>query len=276
MTSILQKDRTMDLRGHDMSDTSLAAADGAILEVSGLHKNYHELKVIKGVDLSLNAGEVLAIIGPSGSGKSTLIRCLNMMEIPSAGVIRYKGRVVESRFASRGANIGCGELRRHVGMVFQHFNLFPHKTVLQNICEGPLVVLKEPREVVEARALDLLAKVGLLEKRDVYPNHLSGGQKQRVAIARALAMQPDVLLLDEVTSALDPELVGEVLEVIRALAHDGMTMAIVTHEMAFAADVADRVAFIDGGAISEVGTPESVIRNPKSQRLQAFLARFHS
>lgn len=266
----------MALRVPDVSETALDATGAAILAVSGLRKNYAALEVIKGIDLALNAGEVLAIIGPSGSGKSTLIRCLNMMETPSAGIIRYKGRVVEDRFASRAGKIGCGELRRHVGMVFQHFNLFPHKTVMQNICEGPLVVLKEPRDVVEARARDLLAKVGLLEKQDVYPNHLSGGQKQRVAIARALAMQPDVLLLDEVTSALDPELVGEVLEVIRALAHDGMTMAIVTHEMAFAVDVADRVAFIDGGVISEVGTPQSVIRDPKSERLQAFLARFHS
>lgn len=252
------------------------AKAGVILEATGLRKSYGKLEVIKGVDLSLNAGEVLAVIGPSGSGKSTLIRCLNMMETPTAGVIRYKGRQVESRFASRSGRIGCGELRRHVGMVFQHFNLFPHKTVIQNICEGPLAVLKETREVVEARALDLLAKVGLLEKRDVYPNHLSGGQKQRVAIARALAMRPDVLLLDEVTSALDPELVGEVLEVIRALVQDGMTMAIVTHEISFAADIADRVAFIDEGVIAELGSADDVIHKSGSARLRAFLSRFHS
>jgi ABC-type polar amino acid transport system ATPase subunit len=174
---------------------------------------------------------------------------------PNRRTIRYKGRTVESRFASRRGNVGCGELCRHVGMVFQHFNLFPHKTVLQNICEGPLVVSKEPRDVVEARAMNLLAKVGLVEKRDVYPSHLSGGQKQRVAIARALAMRPDVLLLDEVTSALDPELVGEVLEVIRALVQDGMTMAIVTHEISFAADIADRVAFIDEGVVPRSERP---------------------
>ena len=247
-----------------------------ILTVRGLQKSYHKFAVIKGVDLDLHRGEVLAIIGPSGSGKSTLIRCLNLLEVPTAGEMTYEGRRVENRFQSRGGNIGCGELRRHVGMVFQHFNLFPHKTVMQNICEGPIAVLKEPRAEVEARALELLGKVGLLDKRDAYPNHLSGGQKQRVAIARALAMRPDVLLLDEVTSALDPELVGEVLQVIRLLAQDGMTMAIVTHEMAFAADVADRVAFIDGGVIAELGTADSVIRNPVSERLQAFLSRFNA
>lgn len=247
-----------------------------ILTVRGLQKSYNKFQVIKGVDLDLHRGEVLAIIGPSGSGKSTLIRCLNLLEVPTAGEIAYNGRRVENRFQSRGGNIGCGELRRHVGMVFQHFNLFPHKTVMQNICEGPIAVLKEPRAEVEARAMELLGKVGLLDKRDAYPNHLSGGQKQRVAIARALAMRPDVLLLDEVTSALDPELVGEVLQVIRLLAHDGMTMAIVTHEMAFAADVADRVAFIDGGVIAELGTADTVIRNPASERLQAFLSRFNA
>jgi len=259
---------TPQIGGDDASDV--------VLKVTGLKKSYGDLSVIKGVDLDLHRGEVLAIIGPSGSGKSTLIRCLNMLEIPSAGVISYNGRQVENRFQSRGDRIGCGELRRHVGMVFQHFNLFPHKTVIQNVCEGPIVVLKEAREEVEARATTLLGKVGLLEKRDAYPNHLSGGQKQRVAIARALAMRPDVLLLDEVTSALDPELVGEVLQVIRLLAQDGMTMAIVTHEMAFAADVADRVAFIDGGVICEIGTADAVIRNPASERLQAFLSRFNS
>ncbi|WP_303992011.1 amino acid ABC transporter ATP-binding protein [Devosia ginsengisoli] len=258
-----------------MTDQPGTAAE-PILTVRGLEKSYNKLRVIQGVDLDLHRGEVLAIIGPSGSGKSTLIRCLNLLETPTAGEIAYKGRRVENRFQSRGGNIGCGELRRHVGMVFQHFNLFPHKTVMQNICEGPIAVLKEPREEVEARAMELLGKVGLLDKRDAYPNHLSGGQKQRVAIARALAMRPDVLLLDEVTSALDPELVGEVLQVIRLLAHDGMTMAIVTHEMAFAADVADRVAFIDGGVIAELGTADSVIRNPKSERLQAFLSRFNA
>ena len=247
-----------------------------ILTIRGLEKSYNKLRVIKGVDLDLYRGEVLAIIGPSGSGKSTLIRCLNLLEIPTAGELAYQGRHVENRFKSRGGNIGCGELRRHVGMVIQHFNWFPHKTVLENICEGPVAVLKEPRGVVEDRAMELLGKVGLLDKRDAYPNHLSGGQKQRVAIARALAMRPDVLLLDEVTSALDPELVGEVLQVIRLLAQDGMTMAIVTHEMSFAADVADRVAFIDGGLIAELGSAESVILNPASDRLKTFLSRFNA
>lgn len=247
----------------------------AILTVKGLKKSFGQFDVLKGVDLALKAGEVLSIIGPSGSGKSTLIRCLNMMETPTEGELTYRGRIVDNRFKSRNGKIGYGELRRHVGMVFQHFNLFPHKTVLENVCEGPIVVLNEPKDVVQARAVDLLGKVGLVDKCGAYPNHLSGGQKQRVAIARALAMQPDVLLLDEVTSALDPELVGEVLAVIKSLAQEGMTMAIVTHEMAFAADVSDRVAFIDNGVIAQLGTADEVIRNPQTERLQTFLARFH-
>lgn len=245
-----------------------------ILEARGLRKNYGALEVLKGLDLSLARGEVVALIGPSGSGKSTFIRCLNMMETPTAGEIRFRQQQVGDRFNDRGIKIGIGKLRRHVGMVFQHFNLFPHKTVLQNVTEGPIIVCKRPPREARELAMDLLGQVGLADKHAAYPNHLSGGQKQRVAIARALAMEPEVLLLDEVTSALDPELVGEVLAVIRNLADKGMTMAIVTHEMAFAADVSDRVLFLDQGVIAETGTSDEVILNPQNPRLQAFVSRF--
>lgn len=246
----------------------------AIIEVAALRKSYGTLEVLKGLDLSLQRGEVVALIGPSGSGKSTFIRCLNMMEIPTTGTIMFRQKKVGGQFKDKGDEIGIGTLRRHVGMVFQHFNLFPHKTVLQNITEGPIVVCKTPRREADERAMNLLAKVGLSEKHSAYPSQLSGGQKQRVAIARALAMEPEVLLLDEVTSALDPELVGEVLSVIRQLAEAGMTMAIVTHEMAFAADVADRVLFLDQGVIAETGSADEVILNPQNPRLQAFVSRF--
>ncbi len=245
-----------------------------IIEAVGLSKTYGDHEVLKGLDLSMHRGEVVALIGPSGSGKSTFIRCLNMMEIPTKGTIRFRQKVVGDHFRDRREDIGIGTLRRHVGMVFQHFNLFPHKTVLQNVTEGPIVVCNTPKKEAEEHALDLLAQVGLAEKRGAYPNHLSGGQKQRVAIARALAMEPDVLLLDEVTSALDPELVGEVLSVIRGLAENGMTMAIVTHEMAFAADVANRVLFLDQGVIAEAGSADQVILNPQNPRLQGFVSRF--
>lgn len=247
-----------------------------VLEVDNLRKSFGALEVLKGIDFELAERDVMAVIGPSGSGKSTMIRCLNMLEMPTAGTLRYRGRTIGSRFHDKGEEIGFGNLRRRVGMVFQHFNLFPHKTVLQNVIEGPTVVLKTPAAEARDLAMELLGQVGLTDKSDAYPNHLSGGQKQRVAIARALAMKPDVLLLDEVTSALDPELVGEVLSVIGDLAADGMTMVIVTHEMAFAADVANRVVFMDGGVVAADGTPEEVIRNPSLERLNTFLARFHA
>lgn len=247
-----------------------------VIEAVGLHKSYGTHAVLKGLDLSLERGEVVALIGPSGSGKSTFIRCLNMMEIPTGGTIRFRQKAVGERFRDKGDEIGIGTLRRHVGMVFQHFNLFPHKTVLQNVTEGPIVVCKRPSREAREMAMDLLGQVGLAEKHAAYPNHLSGGQKQRVAIARALAMEPEVLLLDEVTSALDPELVGEVLTVIRGLADKGMTMAIVTHEMAFAAEVASRVLFLDQGVIAEEGSAEAVILKPQNPRLQGFVARFRS
>ncbi|MBX3530648.1 MAG: amino acid ABC transporter ATP-binding protein [Rhizobiaceae bacterium] len=246
-----------------------------MLEGRGIRKSFGTLEVLKGVDVALGRGEVVALIGPSGSGKSTLIRCLNMLEVPTGGEVAFRGQRIGRKFRDSVDSTGFGTLRRHVGMVFQHFNLFPHKTALQNVTEGPIVVCGTPRAEAEAQAQVLLAQVGLAEKRNAYPSQLSGGQKQRVAIARALAMRPEVLLLDEVTSALDPELVGEVLTVIRSLAEDGMTMAIVTHEMAFAADVADRVLFLDGGRIVTEGRPDETIRNPSNERLAAFVSRFN-
>ncbi len=257
-----------------MNDKAIGGGD-AVVEAIGLRKSFGRLEVLKGMNLSLARGEVVALIGPSGSGKSTLIRCLNMMEMPTAGSIRFRGREIGRKFRDSGDRIGIGTLRRHVGMVFQHFNLFPHKTVLQNVTEGPIVVCNTPKPEAEEQAKALLAQVGLQDKHDAYPNHLSGGQKQRVAIARALAMRPEVLLLDEVTSALDPELVGEVLTVIRRLADDGMTMAIVTHEMAFAADVSDRVLFLDQGVIAAEGSADEIIRQPTNERLASFVSRFN-
>jgi len=258
-----------------MSTAQTSAPTPAILEAHAIRKSFGTLEVLKGVDLALGRGEVVGLIGPSGSGKSTLIRCLNMLEMPTGGEVVFRGQRIGKKFRDTDGATGIGTLRRHVGMVFQHFNLFPHKTVIQNVIEGPIIVCGTPRAEAEAHAMELLSQVGLAEKRDAYPSHLSGGQKQRVAIARALAMKPEVLLLDEVTSALDPELVGEVLNVIRRLADEGMTMAIVTHEMAFAADVADRILFLDGGRIVVEGTPDQTIRNPANERLAAFVSRFN-
>ncbi|WP_394699076.1 amino acid ABC transporter ATP-binding protein [uncultured Cohaesibacter sp.] len=246
-----------------------------VMSIRSLFKRYGDNTVLNGIDLDINEGEVVGIIGPSGSGKSTFIRCLNLMEEASDGTIRYRGKLVSDKFKDDGTKIGIGTLRRHVGMVFQHFNLFPHLTALENITKGPIVVLGEKKQDADAYAMELLDRVGLSDKADNYPSRLSGGQKQRVAIARALAMRPDMLLLDEVTSALDPELVGEVLTVVKDLALGGMTMALVTHEMAFAAEVSDRVIFLDGGVIAEQGSPDEIIRNPASERLQCFLSRFN-
>jgi polar amino acid transport system ATP-binding protein len=244
-----------------------------LLRVDNLKKSYGSLDVLKNITLDVFNKDILGVIGPSGSGKSTLIRCMNMLELPSAGTIVFDGLPVVNAFKSAPGTVGTGDLRRRVGMVFQHFNLFPHRTVLENITQAPILVNKESADLAEKHAMELLDKVGLVDKCHVYPNHLSGGQKQRVAIARALAMRPDMLLLDEVTSALDPELVGEVLQVIKDLAQQGMTMVIVTHEMGFAADVANRIIFMESGQIMEAGTPTELLQNPSSDRLKAFLSR---
>ena len=247
-----------------------------IFSVRDLTKSFGTVEVFNGINLDVAKGEVIGVIGPSGCGKSTLIRCLNMMEVPNGGDILFHGRATTPNYRGKNGAVGVGELRRKVGMVFQQFNLFPHKTVMENVIEGPIVVLKEKKDEARERAMGLLSSVGLADKCDAYPNHLSGGQKQRVAIARALAMRPEVMLFDEVTSALDPELVGEVLNVMRKLATAGMTMVIVTHEMAFAADVADRVIFLDEGTIAAEGSADEVIHKPKQERLKRFLARFHA
>jgi polar amino acid transport system ATP-binding protein len=244
-----------------------------ILRVENLTKYFDSHLVLDGINLEVNNQDILAVIGPSGSGKSTLIRCMNMLELPSSGSIVFDGKQVINAFKSNENGIGTGELRRRVGMVFQHFNLYPHRTVLENVTQAPILVNKESVQDATTHAKELLESVGLVEKIHEFPNHLSGGQKQRVAIARALAMRPNLLLLDEVTSALDPELVGEVLQVIKRLANQGMTMVIVTHEMAFAGDVANKVIFMEDGQIKESGSPAEILVTPSSERLKLFLSR---
>jgi len=238
-----------------------------MIELRDVHKSFGALEVLKGITASVEKSEVVCIIGPSGSGKSTILRCINGLERYDAGDILVEGARVERDAPS------IVEIRTQVSMVFQRFNLFPHRTAIENVVEGPIFVKREPRTEALARGQALLAQVGLAEKADAYPAQLSGGQQQRVAIARALAMQPKAILFDEPTSALDPELVGEVLGVMRKLADDGMTMVVVTHEMAFARDVADRVLFIDGGVIVEQGTAKSVLDQPQHGRTQDFLRR---
>lgn len=238
-----------------------------MIEIQALHKRYGDLSVLHGVDLSIAAGEVVCLIGPSGSGKSTLLRCINALESYEGGDIRVFGDRI-----ARGDR-DAPALRTRLGMVFQRFNLFPHRTVLENVMEGPLYVKREPAAQVRAEALQLLDKVGLAAKADAHPDQLSGGQQQRVAIARALAMKPAAMLFDEPTSALDPELVGEVLQVMRDLAADGMTMVVVTHEMGFAREVADRVCFLHGGRIVESGPAEQLLGAPEHPRTQDFLRR---
>ncbi len=246
-----------------------------MIQATGLHKHFGALHVLQGVDLTVQRGEVVAVLGPSGSGKSTLLRCLNHLETIDRGSIRIAGDTLASADAAGAARyVTDSEVRRvcrHTGMVFQHFNLFPHLTVLQNLIEAPITVKKLPRVQAVPLAEALLAKVGLADKRDAYPNRLSGGQKQRVAIARALAMQPDILLFDEPTSALDPELTGEVLRTMRALAEERMTMLVVTHEMAFAREVAHRVVFMDEGRIVEDRPARDFFAAPRHERARAFL-----
>ncbi len=239
-----------------------------MLKTKNLHKNFGKLEVLKGITTEIHKGEVVAIIGASGSGKSTFLRCLNLLEEPTSGEVIFKDQNLTTKDDK---NFDINKVREHIGMVFQHFNLFPNMTVLENITLAPINVKGVSKEEAEAKGMELLKKVGLLDKKNVYPHTLSGGQKQRVAIARALAMEPDVMLFDEPTSALDPEMVKEVLLVIKDLAESGMTTIIVTHEMGFAKEVASRVIFIDEGIILEEGTPDQVFNHPQQQRTKEFL-----
>lgn len=245
----------------------MAGTNEYIVDVRDLHKSYGGTEVIKGVDFQVRKGEVVCVIGPSGAGKSTLLRCLNGLETPTSGTVVVNGHDLGSK------DTNIDKVREQIGMVFQHFNLFPNMTVAENIMLAPTLVHKMPKDEARALAAKLLARVGLAEKIDARPTSLSGGQKQRVAIARALAMNPDVMLFDEATSALDPEMVGDVLEVIRELAEEGMTMILVTHEMGFAREVSNRVVFTHGGVIDEQGTPDEIFNHPKSERLQSFLSK---
>lgn len=238
-----------------------------MIQIKNLHKNFGDLVVLNGINLDFKDGEVVSILGPSGSGKSTLIRCINRLEIPDAGEIYINDELVTNNTRQ------LRKIRQHVGMVFQHFNLFPHMTVLKNMIFSPVHEKKVKRSEAEAKAKELLKRVGLLDKANVYPGKLSGGQKQRVAIARTLAMEPDIILLDEPTSALDPEMIKEVLDVIKSLAETGITMILVTHEMSFAREVSDRILFLNGGHVVEDTTPELFFTNPTSKRAQEFLAK---
>ncbi|MCI6692054.1 MAG: amino acid ABC transporter ATP-binding protein [Clostridium sp.] len=238
-----------------------------MINVNNLHKYFGENEVLKGIDETINKGEVVVVIGPSGSGKSTFLRCLNLLEEPTDGEIIFEGKNITDK------NTNINKIREKMGMVFQQFNLFPHKTVLENLTIAPINVKNKSKEEAVKKANDLLKKVGLLDKANAYPSSLSGGQKQRIAIARALAMEPDVMLFDEPTSALDPEMVGEVLNVMKDLAKEGMTMIVVTHEMGFAREVGDRIIFMDGGKIVEQGTPEEIFDNPKNPRTKDFLSK---
>lgn len=236
-----------------------------MIKAENVHKSFGKLEVLKGIDMEVRPGEVVVLVGVSGSGKSTFLRCLNFLELTNEGVITIDGKRVNQK------KDDLAKVRAEVGMVFQHFNLFPHKTVLENVMEAPIMVKKVAKTTAKTRALEILEKVGLSDKADVYPNKLSGGQKQRVAIARALAMEPKALLFDEPTSALDPELVGEVLQVMKALADEGMTMVVVTHEMKFAKEVADRVIMLNEGIIIEDADPDTFFNHSKNERTRQFL-----
>lgn len=238
-----------------------------MISIKNLDKSFGNVKVLKNINLEIKKGEIVVIIGPSGSGKSTLLRCMNLLEVPTGGQIIFEGENIVDK------STDIDKIRQRIGMVFQNFNLFPHKTILNNIKLAPVKVKKMTEKEANDKAEYLLTRVGLNDKKDAYPSQLSGGQKQRIAIARSLAMEPDMMLFDEPTSALDPEMVGEVLDVIKELAEEGMTMAIVTHEMGFAKEVADRVIFIDQGKILEDGSPEEVFNNPKNDRTKDFLRK---
>ena len=238
-----------------------------MINVRNLYKSFGKNEVLKDINETIKKGEVVVIIGPSGSGKSTFLRCLNLLEEPTSGVINFEGEDITDK------NVDINKIREKMGMVFQQFNLFPHKTVMENLTIGPTKIKEISNDEAIKKGSELLEKVGLLDKKNVYPNSLSGGQKQRIAIARALAMEPDVMLFDEPTSALDPEMVGEVLNVMKSLAKDGMTMVVVTHEMGFAKEVGDRILFMDEGRIIEEGTPEDIFQNPKNSRTKDFLSK---
>ncbi|HIW55486.1 MAG TPA: amino acid ABC transporter ATP-binding protein [Firmicutes bacterium] len=245
----------------------LRVNDNILIETKELKKNFGKLEVLKGVNETILKGEKIVIVGPSGSGKSTFLRCLNLLEHPTDGKVFFKGVDITDK------NCDLAQIRQKMGMVFQHFNLFPHLTVLQNMTLAPVQLKLKTKEQAESDAMELLGKVGLVDKANEYPNMLSGGQKQRVAIVRALNMEPEVMLFDEPTSALDPEMVGEVLGVMQTLAETGMTMVIVTHEMSFARKVATRVLFMDDGVIAEQNTPDEFFDNPQSPRLKEFLSK---
>lgn len=238
-----------------------------MIQINNLHKSFKENKVLKGINDNIEKGEVVVIIGPSGSGKSTFLRCLNLLEVPTSGEIIFEGTNITDK------KTDINKIREKMGMVFQQFNLFPHKTVLENLTIAPIMVKKMNEDDAKKKAYDLLKKVGLVDKADAYPGSLSGGQKQRIAIARALCMEPDVMLFDEPTSALDPEMVGEVLSVMKDLAKEGMTMVVVTHEMGFAREVGDRILFMDDGKIVEEGSPKEIFNNPKHPRTIDFLSK---
>lgn len=238
-----------------------------MIEFRDVHKSFGDLEVLKGINLKIEKGQVVTLIGPSGSGKSTILRCMNLLERPTSGTVLIE----ETDITEPKTDIQA--IRKNIGMVFQHFNLFPHMTVMENMTYAPMKVNKVEKSAAEAKAMELLKLVGLTEKADAYPGKLSGGQKQRIAIARALAMEPQIMLFDEPTSALDPEMVKEVLEVIKGLAHTGITMALVTHEMGFAREVSDRICFIDNGQIVEDSNPAEFFSNPKSERAQNFLEK---